>query len=345
VIAGLGIAQSILGLSFLNPADIAPELRELTSVVRYSSTGQGVAAVTSVFVSAGRFGMYIIVMVILAMGAQAYLLLRRGKRAAWGFLALAVALVAAMQSGSRGSISFSAISILALSAGFLWGAPWHWAQGRRLTKAVRRGLLVGAAGLSLMVILFPQTMGSNWLYFADTLSPTGPRSELIGRGWDYPVSNLLATFQSKTWIYGQGTGTSSLGMQYVASVLHQPASPPGVESGIGTLVTEMGILGPILWFIMAGSLLWHAWKAVKRVRQTIYFPIALSIFWYAFLMLIPYIYMGMANYQNYVTNAYFWLLIGVLFRLPHLAHAKEVVAPARAAAPRLARVPVYVGGR
>jgi hypothetical protein len=33
----------------------------------------------------------------------------------------------------------------------------------------------------------------------------------------------------------------------------------------------------------------------------------------------------MAPYQNYVMNAYLWLLIGVLFRLPHLAVDEQAV--------------------
>jgi hypothetical protein len=33
----------------------------------------------------------------------------------------------------------------------------------------------------------------------------------------------------------------------------------------------------------------------------------------------------MPPYQNYVMNAYLWLLIGVLFRLPHLAVDEHAV--------------------
>jgi hypothetical protein len=29
-------------------------------------------------------------------------------------------------------------------------------------------------------------------------------------------------------------------------------------------------------------------------------------------------YGGLSAYQNYVNNAYFWLLVGILFRLPEL---------------------------
>ena len=98
-----------------------------------------------------------------------------------------------------------------------------------------------------------------------------------------------------------------------------------MENGWGTLILEMGILGPILWIIWTCSLLYFSWKIVRQLRGTIYFPVALSIFWYAFLLLVPFSYNGMAPYQNYVMNAYLWLLIGVLFRLPHLAVAEQAV--------------------
>jgi hypothetical protein len=43
------------------------------------------------------------------------------------------------------------------------------------------------------------------------------------------------------------------------------------------------------------------------------------IFWYAFLLLLPLTYEGMQAYQDFILNAYLWLLLGVLFRLPKLA--------------------------
>jgi hypothetical protein len=328
VIAALGIAQSILGLSFLNPADIAPDLLDLTSVVRGSVENGLVPQVTSVFASGGRFGAFIIVLVILAMGAQAYLLLARRRQAIWAGAALAVALVAAIQSGSRSVIIYSIINLLALSAGFLWGAPWHWAQGRRLVKSVRRGLLVVAVGLLLTVQLFPRAIGGSWYYFYDTMSPTSENSELGARVWDYPIGGFESAFQDGHWLFGQGTGTASLGTQYVAELLNTPRiAPTGAESGFGTLVKEMGIAGLVAWLVFAASLLSHAWKAVKQTRQTSYFPLALSIFWYAFILLLPLTYIAISPYQNYVTNAYFWVLIGVLFRLPNLAQSREIATP------------------
>jgi hypothetical protein len=342
IIAVLGIVQSVVGLKFLNPVVLAPELEGLGNLTRYSPiTHQAVPEPTSVFVSAGRFASYVILLFILAFGAQAYLLLTR-RRAVYGFLGVGVAMVAAMQSGSRGAMMYTTMSLLVLSAGFLWGAPQRLGQGRRLMKVVRRALLVGAVSLFLMVQFFPESVGARWAFYSETLSPTSSASELKYRTWEYPVSNLMVALRHPRWLYGDGTGTASLGMQYVARVLGQAPISFWVENGWGTLILEMGILGPILWIIWSSSLLYFAWKIVRDMRGTIYFPVALSIFWYAFVLLVPFSFNGMAPYQNYVMNAYLWLLVGVLFRLPHLARTPQSV-PHTLHVPKLRTTAAYAG--
>jgi hypothetical protein len=344
LIAALGIIQSVVGLTFLNPDQLAPELETLGNLTRESPlTHKLIPAPTSVFVSSGRFAWYVILVAILAFGAQAYLLLTRRRRAAYGFFGIGVAVVAAMQSASRATALYTLISLMVLSAGFLWGAPWRWGQGRSLVTAIRRGFLVAAGGLLLMIQLFPASIGANWSFYFETLSPTSSASELQHRTWEYPLQNLENALQHAGWFYGYGTGTASLGLQYVARLLNQPPLVIGVENGFGVLMLEMGILAPLLWLIWTGSLLYYAWKVVRQLRETMYFPIALSIFWYSFLLLWMFTLMGMAPYQNYVMNAYFWLLIGVLFRLPHLA-AKSPAMTSTAPASRLRTTAAYAGG-
>lgn len=326
LIAILGIIQSIVGLKFLNPSALAPELEVLGNLTRFSPiTHRAVPQPTSVFVSTGRFASYIILVLILALGANAYLLVTRRRGAAYGFLAIGIAVVATVQTGSRGALIYVAMSMLVLSAGFLWGAPWRWGQGRRLVKAMRGAFLVSALGLFFMIQFFPSSIGASWAFYSETLSPTSSASELQNRTWTYPLHNLMTALQHPRWLYGDGTGTASLGMQYVAKALGQAPIGFWVENGWGTLILEMGILGPILWLVWTSSLLYSSWKIVRQLRGTIYFPVALSIFWFAFVLLVPFSYNGMAPYQNYVMNAYLWLLIGVLFRLPHLAADAQAV--------------------
>ena len=57
----IGIIQAILGHSFLNPANLAPELKDLGELDRYTPlTNQLVSIPSSVFVSAGRYSLYLV---------------------------------------------------------------------------------------------------------------------------------------------------------------------------------------------------------------------------------------------------------------------------------------------
>ena len=179
-ISGLGIAQSVLGVSFLTPEDSAAELYTLSHVVRYSPvTHKEIFAPSSVFVSAGRFSYYLILLWILAMGAQGYLLLSRKPGAKYGFWGIGVVTVAVMITGTRTPFVFVIGSAFVMTAAFLWGAPWRWGQGHRMVKALRRGFLIGGLGLILMVEVFPTVIGGNWSFFTETLSLNGEGSELV----------------------------------------------------------------------------------------------------------------------------------------------------------------------
>ena len=112
---------------------------------------------------------------------------------------------------------------------------------------------------------------------------------------------------------------SSLGMQYVSRFLEEPLPGFEVESGYGSILVEMGIFGLILWFFWVGVLLWQGWKVVRNLRETVYFPLGFAIWWYAVVSLVLLMYFGIQFYQNFVNNAYLWLLTGVLYRLPTLA--------------------------
>jgi hypothetical protein len=320
VISGLGIAQSVLGVSFLTPENTEAEIYELSHLVRYSPvTHQEVFAPSSVFVSAGRFSFYLILLWILALGAQGYFLLSRKTYSMYSFVGIGVITVAVMITGTRTPFVFVIGSAFVMSGAFLWGAPWRWGQGHRLVKALRRGFLVGGVGLILMVEIFPTVIGGNWSFFSESLSVNGQGSELMSRMWDYPVQNLMAAVGEGDLLIGHGVGMSSLGMQYVSRFLNEPMPAYNVESGYGAIIVEMGIFGLILWFVWVSVLLWQGWKVVRLLRETVYFPLGFAIWWYAVVDLVLLMYFGMQFYQNFVNNAYLWLLTGVLYRLPKLA--------------------------
>jgi len=89
---------------------------------------------------------------------------------------------------------------------------------------------------------------------------------------------------------------------------------------------EMGIVGLVLWLVMTFAILLSAWRVVKRLRGSPWFPIAFIIFWYAGLLLLPMTFATLVAYEDFVLNAYLWLLLGILFRLPTLAVSAQFAA-------------------
>jgi hypothetical protein len=319
LIAVCGIIQAIVGHSFLNPTVLAPELQDLGALDKVTPlTSQVLSLPSSVFVSAGRFSVYLILVFILMMGSAGYLLLHTLHGRKLVFIVLGVICGAALFSGSRGTVVSVAASFLIMSAGFLWGAPWRWKQAYRMAKAIRRSLIVGALGLAFVVLVFPNETGSRIALYTETLSPNSSAYEFSTRSWDYPVQNLLLAFTTPNWVVGNGIGTASLGIQYVAKVIGQRPPAIWVECGYGVLIVELGIVAPFLWILWSGALLYFMWKVMLRLRQTRFFPIAFAIFWFAFLLLYPMTFGSLSTYQNYICNAYFWLLIGIFFRLPEV---------------------------
>ena len=327
IIASLGVAQAILGHTFLNPPTLAEDIRELSTLYRVAPiSGLTLYRPNSVFVSTGRFGNFLLVTWLLVFGFAGYLLLRHKRGRAFTFVILSLTAAALVLCSSRGVVMWGSGSALIGSLAFVWGAPWRQREVVRVLRTVQRAALGIAVGITLLFFLIPEALLSRVAFYTETLSPSSSASELQNRTWDYPVRNFLGSFGYERWPYGYGIGTTSLGTQYVARFFHAKPPVTGVESGFGTLVVEMGIGGLLLWLVMSFAIILSAWRVVKQLRGSPWFPIGFMIFWYAGLLLIPITYAGMAPYQDFVMNAYLWLLLGILFRLPTLAASAQFAA-------------------
>ncbi len=327
IIVSLGIVQAVLGHTFLNPAVLAEDIRELSTLYRAAPISGAIAyRPTSVFVSTGRFANFILVMWLLVFGFSGYLLLRHKRGRALAFLVFGLTAAAIVLCASRGIFLWSAGSALVGVVAFIWGAPWRQREVMRVLRNVQRAAL--GVGLAVVILLatYPEALLSRVAVYTETLSPGSSASELQHRTWDYPIRNLLGAFSYERWPYGYGIGTASLGTQYVARIFHAKPLGVGVESGFGTLIVEMGIGGLILWFIMTFAILFPAWRVIKKLRGSPLFPLAFMIFWYVGLLLLPMTFNGLQPYQDFVLNAYLWLLLGILFRLPTLALSAQYAA-------------------
>jgi len=337
-IGGLGIAQSILGPTFLNPAVLGEDIRGLSTLYRIAPLSGALAyRPNSVFVSTGRFADYMILSAMIGFGYAAYLLLRHRKGRTLAFAGLTVATAAAIMTTSRGAFLWTLGSLFLGAVAFLWGAPWRQGEVIRTLRTLQRTALLAGLALGGILLSYPEALLSRLAVYSETLSPSSSASELTHRAWDYPLHNFLMAFDYPRWPYGYGIGTASLGLQYISRILHIPAMGIGVESGYGDIVVELGIVGLLLWIVWTTALVLSAWGVVRKLRGSPWFPLAFMIFWYSFLLLFPMTFTSFVAYQDFVLNAYLWLLVGILFRLPQMAQAagmqaaavKSVVQPAR----------------
>ena len=100
----------------------------------------------SVFVSAGRYGLFLILMTIVMLGAVGYTALAASRSRNIILIVVGIVGAAVLFNGARGPVMYSLGSALVLGAAFLWGAPWRQRQAHRSLKAVRRGVIMAALG-------------------------------------------------------------------------------------------------------------------------------------------------------------------------------------------------------
>jgi hypothetical protein len=332
VIVGLGIAQAIVGPGFLNPEVIPEDIRLLSQTYRVAPiSGVVVYRPTSVFVSTGRFSDMLIVAWLIVFGFSGYLLLRHRRGRLFAFLALAITAAGCVMCASRGVFMWTLGSSIVGAAAFVWGAPWRQGEALRVIRTLQRAVLGIALAMVVLLFTFPTALLDRLAVYSETLDPRSPANELLHRTRNYPLANFLAALDSPRWLYGYGIGTASLGGQYVSRFFHVLPPTWGVENGFGNIVLEMGIGGLILWIVMSLAVVISAWKVVRKLKGSPWFPLGFMIFFYALLLLLPLTFMGSQAYQDFIMNAYLWLLLGILFRLPKLALSAQFAADAPAA--------------
>ncbi len=316
LVAGFGIAQSILGHTFLNPEVIQEDIRGLSTLYRVSPiTGLIAYRPTSFFVSAGRFQNFLVVTWVLALGFAGFLLMRKQTGRLLGFTTVGMVAAAALMTASRGVFLWTLASAMVVAPAVIWGASWTGEQRSRVMRAIRRAAVFVAMALTILIGIFPHEVASRLAIYSETLSPYSSQSEFGFRSREYPLHNFVAAFDYPRWPYGYGIGTASLGVQYVIRVMHAPPMNVGVENGYGQLVIELGIVGLLLWIVLAYAITRSAWRATKNLKGTVWFPIGFAIFFYTFLLVFPMSFYGFSAYQDFVMNAYFWLMLGILFRI------------------------------
>jgi hypothetical protein len=175
------------------------------------------------------------------------------------------------------------------------------------------------ASVVLLFAAFPDALLGRLAFYSETLLPSSPTSELSYRTQGYPLKNFLYAFDYPNWPYGYGIGTASLGLQYIARILHLPPVGIGVENGFGGIVLELGIVGFIVFIILISAIVIYSWNVVRKLKGSPLFPVGFVLFWFAFLLLFPITYSSLTMHQDFVMSSFLWLSLGILFRLPQIS--------------------------
>ena len=321
IVAFLGIVQGIVGLHFLNPPTLAEEIRPLASLVREAPlSGYKVPRPCSVFVSDGRFAHFMFLCLNLNLG----LIFALWCHPEWNewlnkfqktvlLLSSAFCTLGLVMSGSRGGFLMGFVTFLL----FLTFRP-SVIQWKRWARAVLILLGALAGAFCAAIFLAPEAIKARWAFYWETLSPTSPKSELFYRLFQYHPQDLVKALVSPYALFGQGFGTNSLGIQYLRKFASVPLPMIIVESGIGNIVAETGIVGLTLWLLWSFAVLRWAWSSTMRLRGHPFFFLAFGLAWFMTLKVIVPLWGGMAGFQEFIGNAFLWLSLGLLGRMVFL---------------------------
>jgi hypothetical protein len=311
----VGIVQAVVGPGFLAPDEPTPGLGLLVTV-RGLPGSDAIYRPSGTFVSSGRFGALALLALAMALGA---VLAARRRSTAGLVLSTLAAGGGVWISGGRAGLVLGAglVTVAAL-------APL-WRKGR---GELGRSVVVGSLAVALLMILaavLPNLFSSRLAWYSATLDPRSSQSEWVSR-WTAHAQDTFRGIELGG-IVGQGTGQESLGKQYLSGDPdYSPAGLYQVEAGFGSVAVEWGLIGLTLW--LAWTLAWvrRQWTAVRAARDGPLGAAGMVLFAWIVLLLFVQLFGSLAAFQNYLVNAYFWLLSGMIFALPEAAAAASAEA-------------------
>lgn len=300
----IGVVQAFVGPSFLAPGVPVRGLGNLV-LVRGTATSGPVYRPTGTFVDPGRFSSFANVGLALCLAA---LFVTVGGRRRLVAAATAACGAGVWVSGGRAGF-IAAVALIALA---VIGGPW--ALGRPSLSRAGGVVLAALMGLAVLSVTAPELLETRLRWYQETLDPRSPTNEWAFRWRSYSGATAGGIFRGG--LVGQGTGRESLGKQY----LYEGGDPADAEiygyqteGGYAAVAIEWGVVGLALWVTWTAAWLARAHGAVRRRRGD---PVAASavvlVAWLWFFLVIGF-FGGLQGFQNYLANAYFWLLSGVVF--------------------------------
>lgn len=311
-----GIAQQFLGPSFLNEW-IAQRTKLRPMLFRSIPGLEGkMMQVSSIFVDPGRYARMALISLWVSI-ASAFLFLGFSRKlAAWAAVAIALSVVSAMFAGARFTLAVSGIALSFLLIVAFFTHLRGRAQDRAWMFSQLAWLLpVVAIAFTFLYFLVPSSILNASEWFTRTLLGTeGTQSEIVRRLPGYVDSFELIP---KGGLLGFGTGSRSLGSQYVAMLGFSKMSLPG-EQGFAVTAMQYGVIGLAIRLWLLGAMLVALGQSMSVARTpNVYWFIAI-IFGYAASYFTMAQFLGGQHMQDYLMQSYLWFIIGMTLRMPAL---------------------------
>lgn len=311
VSSAAGLIQAYVGPSFLAPSAPVRGLQNLV-LVRGNEISGALYRPTGTFVDPGRFASMALVTLAISLAA---LLVTRGRRHWVALVCVMVNGTAVLATGQRSAFVL-AVALIGVAT-----VARRWGEGRHLLRSAALVVAVTLVGVTTSAILAPEAVSSRAAWYRTTLDPRLETNEWAFRWRSY--STATAEGLDTGGLFGEGTGTESLGLQYLSPGAGSDDVRYDVEGGYASIAVEWGLVGLALW--LAWSLAWmhRQWTRVRQVRGD---PLAASglvlLAWIGGLLFLQ-LAIGLQAFQNYLANAYFWLLSGMVLALPRVAGVHE----------------------
>ena len=263
---------------------------------------------SSTFTFVTQYYNFILTMVALSYGA--YLAAGRSDRWRRGRAALlGVAIVAGFLSGARGAFVMIPLVLVMTTA---FGGELKGAVEVAALAIIGSVVTVGLLGASLAGI-------------------AGVLKELIGEyAWASPVGQLATASHAGAWGLGTGTDTGAARFWVTAG------NPVGfVENYYAKALLELGIPGLAVLVALMVALMIAGAAALRRTRDPVVHSVGAALL---ALLVVTIVNCWKGSYLDIdPMNVYFWLLAGVLLKLPALEKVRSAGRPAIPPARRLWR--------
>jgi hypothetical protein len=258
---------------------------------------------TGTFVDPGRFDSMAVIAVAIGIAAM---FVNRGRLRGVAAACVLVSFAAVWVSGGRSGL----LQGLALLGIALIPIMQHLRRSTLVTLVlVAFGVIAGTAAISYFL---PDLLSNRFAFYLSTLNPLSGANEW-GFRWSQFTSNLQRGIDLGG-VIGLGTGHESLGKQYLyGGPTNSTSGLYSIEGGFAAVAVEFGLVGLVIWLVWTigwtRRLIRLAWAERDRALRSA----GLVLVGYLVIFVIIEFAIGFQSFQNYLANAYFWLLSGVVF--------------------------------